>query len=200
MQKSTKERLLDAAEKLFAKNGFYGTSIREIAEQIGLTKQALLHHFKTKEKLYAAVLERVALLLHAGVKEAIEEEGTELEKLERVVDYLSAWPRYDVDGPMLVMRELLDNQERALHAEKWVMLPMISELTQLVKSGQEKGQFKKLPPLLFIYHLLGAQHYFLVSLPTLRRLAATDEEYEEVLNLHIQELKLLLRARLLVEG
>ena len=49
----TRERFLDAAAEAFAERGFYGTSIAAIAESLPYTKQALLHHFGSKEKLYA---------------------------------------------------------------------------------------------------------------------------------------------------
>ena len=45
MARVSREEYLDAAEALFAERGFYGVSIAAIAEQLGLTKQALLHHF-----------------------------------------------------------------------------------------------------------------------------------------------------------
>ena len=60
MQGDTREKLLDMAEKRFAERGFYGVSIAAIAEELGLTKQALLHHFGSKEKLYGAVLARIS--------------------------------------------------------------------------------------------------------------------------------------------
>ena len=53
---ATAEKLIDIAETLFAEKGFYGTSIRDLAEGLGIAKSSLLHHFPTKEKLYAAVL------------------------------------------------------------------------------------------------------------------------------------------------
>ena len=55
MAQDTRERLLDQAEPLFAERGFYGVSIAAIASELGLTKQALLHHFGSKEKLYGEV-------------------------------------------------------------------------------------------------------------------------------------------------
>lgn len=199
MNKTTKEKLLDAALHLFAKNGFYGTSIRQIAEQVGLTKQALLHHFKAKEKLYAAVLERIAQVLYRGVRSVVDEGGTELEQFDRIIDYLSSWSKFDPDAPILMMRELLDNQERVDKAENWVIVPMLNLLTQLVESGQRRGIFRNVSPLLFIYHMLGAQHYFLVSIPTLRKLSKTEEEFHFVVENSAKELKELLRARLLLE-
>jgi len=53
--KSTRERILDAALDLFIEKGFDKTSLREIAEQIGVTKAALYYHFASKEDILMAL-------------------------------------------------------------------------------------------------------------------------------------------------
>ena len=45
MQEDTREQLLESASQLFAAKGFYGASLANIADELGLTTQALLHHF-----------------------------------------------------------------------------------------------------------------------------------------------------------
>ena len=60
MSLSTRDQFIAAAQHLFAEKGFYGASIAAIAEELGLTKQALLHHFGNKEKLYGEVLQRLS--------------------------------------------------------------------------------------------------------------------------------------------
>ena len=47
----TRERILDVAAHLFATHGFAGTSIRDIADALGVTKAALYYHFASKEEL-----------------------------------------------------------------------------------------------------------------------------------------------------
>ena len=54
----TIERVLDAAEERFADEGFRGTSLRDIARDVGIRAPSLYNHFENKEALYAAVLER----------------------------------------------------------------------------------------------------------------------------------------------
>lgn len=54
----TRARLLDAALELFARQGFSGTSIREIAEAVGIRDSAIYSHFDSKQALYEALLER----------------------------------------------------------------------------------------------------------------------------------------------
>ena len=66
----TTERILDAAEKLFAAQGYQGTSLREIAQQVGIKEPGLYNHFKGKQDLYSAVLDR-ALSPMAAAMEAL---------------------------------------------------------------------------------------------------------------------------------
>lgn len=55
---ATKERLLDAAERLFAEKGFDGVSIRELARDAGANPAAVNYHFQGKENLIAEVIRR----------------------------------------------------------------------------------------------------------------------------------------------
>jgi AcrR family transcriptional regulator len=54
----TAERILDAAEQLFAERGYEGASLREIARRAGIQQPGLYNHFDSKQQLYAAVLDR----------------------------------------------------------------------------------------------------------------------------------------------
>jgi AcrR family transcriptional regulator len=60
-----RERILDSAEALFAGNGFFGTSIRDVTAHAGLRLAAVNYHFGTKEKLFGDVLLRRATVLNA---------------------------------------------------------------------------------------------------------------------------------------
>ncbi len=55
---STKEKILDAAEKLFSDNGFNGTSLREITSQAEVNLAAVNYHFGSKKELIKAVMSR----------------------------------------------------------------------------------------------------------------------------------------------
>lgn len=55
---STRERILDAAEKLFAENTYDGTTLREIAGMVGIREPSLYAHFDNKESIYEAVIDR----------------------------------------------------------------------------------------------------------------------------------------------
>jgi AcrR family transcriptional regulator len=58
--RSTKDRILDAAERLFADQGFAATSLRDITAEAGANLAAVNYHFKSKESLIVAVVARRA--------------------------------------------------------------------------------------------------------------------------------------------
>jgi TetR/AcrR family transcriptional regulator len=100
---STRELILDVAEQLFAKHGFAGVSVRQIAADAGLKNQAsLYHHFRNKLALYEAVIER-------GLAPCIEviRSGNKLPAgpvLDKLIDHLSERPHL----PRLIWRAGLD--------------------------------------------------------------------------------------------
>jgi AcrR family transcriptional regulator len=75
------DRILDAAMRVFRRHGFRRSSIEQAAEEAGLTRQALYHHFDSKEALFRAVIERLyesGLAAEAAAARAAEEKGNDL--------------------------------------------------------------------------------------------------------------------------
>ncbi|NPU13399.1 TetR/AcrR family transcriptional regulator [Bradyrhizobium sp. 83012] len=75
------DRILDAAMRVFRRHGFRRSSIEQAAEEAGLTRQALYHHFASKEALFRAVIERLyeqGLAAEIAAAKAAEEAGLEL--------------------------------------------------------------------------------------------------------------------------
>ncbi len=70
---SPKTRILDATMLVFRRHGFRRSSIEQVAEAAGLTRQALYHHFESKEALFRAVIERVHETALAAEEAAIGE-------------------------------------------------------------------------------------------------------------------------------
>jgi len=76
-----RDRILDAAVLVFRRQGFRRSSIEQAAEAAGLTRQALYHHFKSKEALFRAVIERLhenALAAEIAAGEVAEKAGGDL--------------------------------------------------------------------------------------------------------------------------
>lgn len=58
--RETKEKIFEATQVLFLKKGYAGTSVENIIEAVGITKGAFFYHFKSKEDLAKALIERYA--------------------------------------------------------------------------------------------------------------------------------------------
>lgn len=71
--KPAQERILDAAEQLFARRGFYGVSVRDITQAAGVDVALVSYHFGAKRALFTAVFERRAELLNAERLALLEE-------------------------------------------------------------------------------------------------------------------------------
>lgn len=69
---STKERILDAAEQLFARHGFAGASLRQVTSRAGVNLAAVNYHFGSKEKLHEEVFRRRLDILNQRRREALD--------------------------------------------------------------------------------------------------------------------------------
>ena len=100
---STRERILNVALDLFTEKGFDGASLREIAEQLGVTKAAIYYHFASKDDILMALHMR----LHEFGKDA-------LGKITEVPVTLELWGDLldQIVGQMLAQRKLFLFHER----------------------------------------------------------------------------------------
>jgi len=59
MENTTKSKILDEALVMFAENGYKGTNLRDLAARLNLSKSALYKHYKSKEAIWNALLDRM---------------------------------------------------------------------------------------------------------------------------------------------
>lgn len=65
-----REQILDVAVQVFARHGFHGTSMNDVAEAVGVTKPVLYQHFDSKQDLYLALLAEVGHRLLTAISKA----------------------------------------------------------------------------------------------------------------------------------
>jgi AcrR family transcriptional regulator len=90
----TRDRILTVALRLFAERGYANTSLREIAEHLGVTKAALYFHYKTKEDIVTGILRGHLDGLDGMLDEADPLPATLADRerlLRRYADHQAAW-------------------------------------------------------------------------------------------------------------
>lgn len=143
---STKERLLQVAQELFARKGFHATSTREITRRANTNVASLYFHWHTKENLYLAVYRRLFQQLtqmRQGVLELLEEELRAHKSLEavlspiadRVFDFFAANPEF----ARLNLHRMLEGGALAVKVEQEFENPHYQAVARLYQRLTEEG-------------------------------------------------------------
>jgi TetR/AcrR family transcriptional regulator len=166
---TSREKILDVAEALFARRGFAGVGMREVADAAGLGKSSLFHHFRAKAQLYLAVLERLLARIEARLAAALGAGGGASERLDRWTDALVDALADDATAARLLLRALFEDDE--FDAEAWPegqgaerrLESILAGIVGLLREGMEAGEFRTASAAHTVQTLIGATVYHFAS-------------------------------------
>lgn len=132
-----RKRAREAAVRLFSHHGFEGTSVQAIADDVGVSKQALLYHFNSKEGLREAALEEINQVwrtLLPRLLSALTREGARFEDaLGEIMEFFRAEPAY----ARFLMQELLQpNQPKSIVED---VQPWLTVAGDFIRRAQAEG-------------------------------------------------------------
>jgi TetR/AcrR family transcriptional regulator len=168
----TRDLILDAAERLFAMQGFAATTIKQIGTAAGVNAALLYYYFEDKEQLYYAVLHRVISTLGARIVERMAAAGDPEAALRALVatqaDTLGARPHL----PHLLMRELIDYGGANASPEfRLLSEGAFHRLFDAIRDGQRQGVFRPdLDPRLAAISTIAQVAYFCIARPVMTTL------------------------------
>jgi AcrR family transcriptional regulator len=174
----TPDRLRAAARRLFAEQGYAGTSVRQIVRLARANLGAVTYHFGGKEQLYHAVLTEAVAPLADRVAQAAAGTGSSLDRLEAVVRAYFAHLEENRDLPALISRELATQRPLPLPLRQ--TLERISHiLIGLVVGGQADGSIAPGEPLHHGLSVLAQPIYFALVRPGLAKFSRGETERPE---------------------
>ena len=137
MQPATVDRLLRAAGAAFARFGFGGARLEDIASGVGITRPSLLYHFGSKAALYDEVVKRAFTTLSAEVDAAAQSDGTFAELLDQLVlayiGYLKANPQLAA----VLLRAMLEGDPKNTGLLVEEIVPLLTRVEELLtKKGK----------------------------------------------------------------
>lgn len=145
---ATRDSILDAAEKLFAKQGVSGTTLQHIASAAGVTRGAIYWHFLDKGAMFNAMIERVKMPLESAIQ--LVDQANALDPLEALRQYMMSVFRITVDDPkarrvfeiatlkMEYLDELSAVRDRRKNSQKDWKARIEGRIREGIASGQVK--------------------------------------------------------------
>ena len=145
---TTKDRILDAAEQLFADRGFAGASMRDITNRAGVNLSVIYYYFQSKEELFRAVIERNMLPVFDCENElfaaARAEFGSEPISLRRLIE-IFVLPRFrHISDNAMRLNEMLFAQRDCSGLS--ALEPLVKKLRET--RGVFEDEFSKTLPFL----------------------------------------------------
>jgi AcrR family transcriptional regulator len=203
---SSRGKILEVSEALFARRGYAGVGLREVADAVGLGKSSLFHHFRGKRQLYFEVLGRVLGRIHLRVDPVLAGAGEPVERLlcfvDALVDSLAEHPT----SARLLLRALVEDEipreERPPEAERCerILDTTIQGVRRLLREGAERGAFRPVSDAHMVQTLIGATVYHFASGDLGEGVLGAPLLSSESVARHKRELRDLLRSGLAAGG
>ena len=171
--------ILDAAVRVFARQGFNGCRVSDIADEAGVAYGLVYHYFRSKDEVLDTLfLERWNVLLDA-IRETDQQDISPREKLYAIASFIVDSYRHDPD----LMKVIIVEVTRAANSFGQTHLPKIREayelIANIVAKAQEEGAFKDtITPEFAAMAFYGAIEQVLTGW-IFELLPQSDEEYEQ---------------------
>jgi len=145
-----------AATRLFAAQGFDGTALQEIADAVGVTKPAVLHHFPSKSHIRQAVLDEILEHWQATLPRLLLAATASKDRFEAVFGELYRFFASDADRARVLLRECLDRPVEARRLLAAPVRPWLDAVAGYIRAGQASGRHHPdLDPDAYVLHVLG---------------------------------------------
>lgn len=145
----TSDRILIAATVGFGENGYDGTSLDSLAQELGIRKQSILYHYPTKEALLDATVADAIQVLALALSDAVTKSEDGWDRIEKMVRRVF---RLAIQRPELLglLREVSRLGPPALTKAVKDFDPLIKGATKWLKAEMEKGKIVESDPYLLV--------------------------------------------------
>lgn len=143
----TRNTLLDAALTVFQRKGYADSRLEDVAEEAGVTRGAIYHHFGGKVELYNALVEERFSRANRVWEEAIKAGGTPVQILRRMMitalHYLEADPDYRAVQELVTFKTgYVGELEASLRRKQESTRTLIDYVTTLIEQGIDTGEIR----------------------------------------------------------
>jgi len=162
---STRNRLLENADKMFAARGLAGVSVRDLSASVGIANSSLLYYFPSKKKLYAAVLERIAASISVIPKHISAQDPPGV--VRQLAERFLSWNELNPDYAHIVVRELMENPARLEEIHHWYLAAFVHDMRKCIDAAKARAGKNNIDTNMLLMIVIGAVTYFSIALPTI---------------------------------
>jgi len=168
---SAEEKIREAARRVFTKKGYAATRTRDIAEEAGLNLALLNYYFRSKEKLFAIVMEERMRQFFGVITPLMNDVTTTLDqKIERIVSSYVDMLLQHPDLPLFILNEIRHNSDLFDRFQADRLIQSSHFVTQL------KEKQPDIHPLHFVVSILGMTIFPFVAKPVLRSAGGISQQ------------------------
>jgi AcrR family transcriptional regulator len=155
IEKSTEEKILAAAKKVFISKGMSGARMQDIADEAGINKALLHYYFRNKEKLFEVIFLEAAQKLFPAIIVVFESDIPLFQKLERFCEEYITVMSENPYLPLFVLNEINQDPETFL-TKIWGKqnLPRPKKFLEQIEKEIKKGTIKRVSPLQLLMNLI----------------------------------------------
>ncbi|HLG00447.1 MAG TPA: TetR/AcrR family transcriptional regulator [Acidimicrobiia bacterium] len=139
----TRAQILEVATRCFADQGFAATSLNEIADQVGIRRPSLLHHFPSKLDLYKAVIMQTFGDWFELVEDAVQGTDTGWPQVERVLNAAFVFFEQHPEFVRLARREAIDGGPVLSDELGELLRPQFERAVAYFEREMESGRLRR---------------------------------------------------------
>ena len=137
-----RETILRCATELFDSQGYSNTSLDDIAQAVGVTREALYYYYRNRSEILLAIIEPQSVALIDGLQLIVKARAPANEKLRRAIEnHLQRFDRHCLEMTISLRDGLMDASDdvRASMARTWKRYERL--WIALIAEGQDSGEF-----------------------------------------------------------
>jgi TetR/AcrR family transcriptional regulator len=182
--KSTEQKILEAAKQVFMEKGIDGARMQDIADKAGINKALLHYYFRSKEKLFEMIFMEEARKFLPKVTSIMVSELTLFEKVEKFVgEYIDTLLQNPL-LPIFILNEINRNPKEAIKKIFGNQRPPIDKVDELIAKLVKKGEIKPIKGYELMVNMVSLCIFPFLARPMVQWVTkTTDEEFLKLMEL-----------------